>query len=450
MDSAPLNELFERYRRAGDAAALGEVFDRTAPELFRLAHHLVRDSAEAEDVLQATFVAAIERAETFDGSRPLTPWLIGILARQAGLARRRRARATPQAEFELAGEDDPAEAAERSEFSREFLQALRSLPEPYRGVLWRHLADGDRPSKIAEELARAPGTVRMQIHRGLELLRRALPAGHAAGLAAFGSLRGLDAVRAEVIAAALRQMPVGPGLGDSGNGDAATGGTAGPPQVAGAPAPGASAPASGGAGATPWLAVPPSVLGLVLVAALAGVAFWLAGDRSRSDGPPGTEFANTLDSAAGSKGAGDPSPARSSPERAVAATEDASRRGALDSTVGPGADSEPRAAWLAGTLVPHDVSELETAEIRVRGLARFALPESLELRGRASGSGEFRIELTTLLAAARPGRPIEELVVRVEHPRAAPTEVRVPLFCDQGDFIKIDTTTGAYMERVRK
>ena len=29
-------------------------------------------------------------------------------------------------------------------------------------------------------------------------------------------------------------------------------------------------------------------------------------------------------------------------------------------------------------------------------------------------------------------------------------EVRVPLFCDEGDFIKIDTTTGAYMERVKK
>jgi elongation factor P len=29
-------------------------------------------------------------------------------------------------------------------------------------------------------------------------------------------------------------------------------------------------------------------------------------------------------------------------------------------------------------------------------------------------------------------------------------EVRVPLFCDEGDFIKIDTATGAYMERVKK
>ena len=29
-------------------------------------------------------------------------------------------------------------------------------------------------------------------------------------------------------------------------------------------------------------------------------------------------------------------------------------------------------------------------------------------------------------------------------------EVRVPLFCDEGDLIKIDTATGAYMERVKK
>lgn len=29
-------------------------------------------------------------------------------------------------------------------------------------------------------------------------------------------------------------------------------------------------------------------------------------------------------------------------------------------------------------------------------------------------------------------------------------EVRVPLFCEEGDLIKIDTTTGAYMERVKK
>src|SRR6202008_2995852 len=92
MSERGLEQLFLRYRQRGDAAALGEVFDRTAPELLKLAMHLVRDASEAEDVLQATFLAAIKRADSFDASRPLTPWLTGILARQAGLARRRARR----------------------------------------------------------------------------------------------------------------------------------------------------------------------------------------------------------------------------------------------------------------------------------------------------------------------------------------------------------------------
>ncbi|MEO6709414.1 MAG: sigma-70 family RNA polymerase sigma factor, partial [Planctomycetota bacterium] len=89
MTKARLDRLFLRYHRKGDADALGEVFDSAAPELLRLAMHLVRDPSEAEDVLQATFLAAIEGADSFDPSRPLMPWLTGILARQAGLARRR-------------------------------------------------------------------------------------------------------------------------------------------------------------------------------------------------------------------------------------------------------------------------------------------------------------------------------------------------------------------------
>ncbi len=46
--------LFLRWRDRGDAAALAELFDRTAPELLRLAVHLCRHAVDAEDVLQAT------------------------------------------------------------------------------------------------------------------------------------------------------------------------------------------------------------------------------------------------------------------------------------------------------------------------------------------------------------------------------------------------------------
>src|SRR5690349_21475521 len=111
MSDRGLDKLFLRYRRKGDPAALGEVFDRAAPELLRLAMHLVRDPAEAEDVLQATFLAAIEGADSFDASRPLMPWLTGILARQAGLARRRARRVVEEDRLSPRHTEDPAESA---------------------------------------------------------------------------------------------------------------------------------------------------------------------------------------------------------------------------------------------------------------------------------------------------------------------------------------------------
>ena len=71
--------LFLRWRDRGDAAALAELFDRAAPELLRLALHLCRHAADAEDVLQATFLAAIESAQRFQRSHRVLPWLTGPL-----------------------------------------------------------------------------------------------------------------------------------------------------------------------------------------------------------------------------------------------------------------------------------------------------------------------------------------------------------------------------------
>ena len=83
--------LFERWCRRGDAQALGELFDAAAPRLLKLAIHLCGDPAEAEDLVQATFLAAIEQRERIDASRPAIPWLTGVLAHKAQQVRRERA-----------------------------------------------------------------------------------------------------------------------------------------------------------------------------------------------------------------------------------------------------------------------------------------------------------------------------------------------------------------------
>ena len=66
-----LEDCFADYARTANSDVLGEVFDRTAPRLLRTALHLTRDAAQAEDVLQATFLTAIEKAYSWDSSRPL-------------------------------------------------------------------------------------------------------------------------------------------------------------------------------------------------------------------------------------------------------------------------------------------------------------------------------------------------------------------------------------------
>ena len=87
-----LERLYLRYARKGDSAALGRVFDLSCGELSAIARHLVPDAAAAEDVLQATYLTAIERADRYEPGRGVLPWLVGILARHAAQARRGAAR----------------------------------------------------------------------------------------------------------------------------------------------------------------------------------------------------------------------------------------------------------------------------------------------------------------------------------------------------------------------
>ena len=53
-----LERRFLRFRRTGDPAALAAVFDATAPQVLRVAMHVSRDPAAAEDLVQRTFLTA--------------------------------------------------------------------------------------------------------------------------------------------------------------------------------------------------------------------------------------------------------------------------------------------------------------------------------------------------------------------------------------------------------
>jgi len=206
MEDRDLEPLFERFRSGGDLDALAEVFDRTAPRLLQVARHLASDEARAEDLVQETFVAAIEGARRFDARRELVPWLTGILANRAKRASERWARRPDPARLAEPGVDDPVERAAVDEFAAALERALARVPEAYRDVLHRHLAHGLEPRAIAPALEREPGLVRVQLHRGFAHLRRLLPAGFALGGAVVvAPSRGLAEVRRVVAEEAARR-----------------------------------------------------------------------------------------------------------------------------------------------------------------------------------------------------------------------------------------------------
>ncbi|MFT7668227.1 MAG: RNA polymerase sigma factor (sigma-70 family) [Planctomycetota bacterium] len=208
MKRSSIEASFESFRTQGDVIALEFVFDETAPELMRVAAHLAPEPAAVEDLLQATWVAALEAAASWDAKRPLMPWLVGILTRKAAKARRNAARVPDPTRLHEPGAADPSTRVEEREFFGKLKQALRGLPPGYREVLEAQLLQGKPPVEIAGEFSRAPGTVRMQIHRGLDLLRKALPPGLATGGAlAVSATRGEAAVKAIVLRRATDFAP---------------------------------------------------------------------------------------------------------------------------------------------------------------------------------------------------------------------------------------------------
>lgn len=199
MPLRSLERRFARYRRTGDPAALAAVFDATAAEILRVAHHLTRDASAAEDLLQRTFVTAIESAATWDPTRRLTPWLLGILGNHAKEAARLAARVIDPERRPATDVASPAAAAADREALANVDRELDALPDPARSILVLRFRHGLEPAEIALALGMPPATVRSHLHRGVERVRRAVPGALGVGALCELPTRGLEAVRAAVL-----------------------------------------------------------------------------------------------------------------------------------------------------------------------------------------------------------------------------------------------------------
>jgi RNA polymerase sigma-70 factor (ECF subfamily) len=155
--------------RAGDRAAFGRLYDRYA----RMVHGilLARVPRQAvDDLVQDVFLLALRRLHTLRDVAAFGGWLAMITRNRAKDYFRR---SPLMLETELP--DDPSgPEVERAGPNAEALAALaviRNLPEAYRETLILRLVEGMTGPEIAARTGLTPGSVRVNLHRGMEMLR---------------------------------------------------------------------------------------------------------------------------------------------------------------------------------------------------------------------------------------------------------------------------------------
>ncbi len=143
-----------------------------------LALSLVRDAAQADDLVQETLLAGLERRPT--GGPTLRQWLRGVLHRRVAFWRRGHERRRARERAHAVPEALPSSAAllERAEAHRRLVEALTGLRDPYRTVLLLRFYEDLAPREIARRQGVPAATVRSQLKRGLAVLRAALDERH--------------------------------------------------------------------------------------------------------------------------------------------------------------------------------------------------------------------------------------------------------------------------------
>lgn len=152
---ADFAELYASFHRAVHAVLLARV-----------------PAQDAGDLVQDVFAHAFEKIRDLDEPAAFPGWILAM-ARNRAIDHLRRARPTGE---EADAAVDPPPRVE----AMEALRALRGLPEAYRETMIMRLVEGMTGPEIAERTGLTPESVRVNLHRGMKLLRAQLGAEGAA------------------------------------------------------------------------------------------------------------------------------------------------------------------------------------------------------------------------------------------------------------------------------
>ncbi|SDE79456.1 RNA polymerase sigma-70 factor, ECF subfamily [Ulvibacter litoralis] len=157
-----------------------EVYNRYQGAMYNVALRIVKDTAEAEDIMQESFLTAFNKLDTFKGNAAFGAWLKRIVINNAITQYKKSQRFVTIPDQGLADEavEESYDGISEEDYTQvkatEALRCLNSLHDNYRRVLTLHLIEGFDYEEICEILQISYANCRTLISRGKESLRNKL------------------------------------------------------------------------------------------------------------------------------------------------------------------------------------------------------------------------------------------------------------------------------------
>jgi RNA polymerase sigma-70 factor (ECF subfamily) len=163
--------LVERCRQ-GEDEAWRELVDLFGQKIYSVAYHFTLKREDAEELAQEIFLKIFENLHRYDGSFPLTAWIVS-LSRNLCIDRYRRRKREKSFRFVtddavapmLTSKDDPAANALKNERTKILFSAMAEIPEDLAEILVLRDLDGLAYEEIGLALALPDGTVKSRLFR---------------------------------------------------------------------------------------------------------------------------------------------------------------------------------------------------------------------------------------------------------------------------------------------
>lgn len=166
----------------GDSAALGALYDRLTPHVWRFLSRMAGDRvAELEDLVQATFIAVHRSAANFRGSASVRTWVFAIASNVTRRYLRdeiRRKAAVERLSKLPVSPPGPDESVEQEQLLQRMRDALSALPYHLRVSLVMCELEGIPGREAASVLSIPTGTLYRRVHEARQALRTLVEEGH--------------------------------------------------------------------------------------------------------------------------------------------------------------------------------------------------------------------------------------------------------------------------------